>query len=126
MYLIDKPYISDFLIDTIKENHYQVVATKVAKELVADASLNWISEEEAIATIKNNPSQRIYSNSENVLRWIDKHFGGSELSKQINILKDKVKFREQIKAIFPKFKFKINSFYFKWNRSHSNHFSNFI
>ena len=55
MYLIDKPYISDFLIDTIKENHYQVVATKVAKELVADASLNWISEEEAIATIKNNP-----------------------------------------------------------------------
>ena len=106
MYLIDKPYISDFLIDTIKENHYQVVATKVAKELVADASLNWISEEEAIATIKNNPSQRIYSNSENVLRWIDKHFGGSELSKQINILKDKVKFREQIKAIFPKFKFK--------------------
>jgi hypothetical protein len=105
MYLIDKPYISDFLIDTIKENHYQIVATKVAKELVADASLNWISEDEAIATIKNNPSQRIYSNSENVLSWIDKHFGESELSKQINILKDKVKFREQIKAIFPEFKF---------------------
>lgn len=105
MYLIDKPYISDFLIDTIKENHYQIVATKVAKELVADASLNWISEDEAIATIKNNPSQRIYSNSENVLSWIDKHLGESELSNQINILKDKVKFREQIKAIFPEFKF---------------------
>ena len=105
MYLIDKPYISDFLIDTIKENHYQIVATKVAKELVASSSLNWISEDEAIATIKNNPSQRIYSNSENVLSWIDKHFGESELSKQINILKDKVKFREQIKAIFPEFKF---------------------
>lgn len=106
MYLIDNPYISDFLIDTIKENYYQVVATKAAKELVADPSLNWISEAEAIATIKNNPSQRIYSNSENVLSWIDKHFGESELSKQINILKDKTKFREQIKAIFPEFKFK--------------------
>ncbi|MCE2612337.1 ATP-grasp domain-containing protein [Flavobacteriaceae bacterium D16] len=105
MYLIDKPYISDFLIDTIKENHYQVVATKVAKELVTDASINWISEEQAIATLKNNPSQRIYSNSENVLSWIDKHLGESELSKQINILKDKVKFREQIKALFPAFKF---------------------
>ncbi len=105
MYLIDKPYISDFLINTIKENHYQVVATKMAKELVADTSLNWISEEDAIATIKNKPSQRIYSNSENVLSWLDKHFGESELSKQINILKDKVKFREQIKAIFPEFKF---------------------
>ena len=106
MFLIDKPYISDFLINTIKENHYQVVATKVAHELVVDPSLNWISEEEAIATIKNNPSQRIYSNSENVLSWIDKHFGESELSKQINILKDKAEFREQIKTIFPDFKFK--------------------
>lgn len=105
MYLIDKPYISDFLIDTIKENNYQVVATKVAKELVTDASINWISEEEAIATLKNNPSLRIYSNSENALSWIDKHFGESELSKQINILKDKVKFREQIKSLFPAFKF---------------------
>tara|TARA_R110000823_G_scaffold46360_3_gene118836 strand:+ start:223 stop:1392 length:1170 start_codon:yes stop_codon:yes gene_type:complete len=105
MFLIDKPYISDFLIDTIKENYYPVVATKVAKELVADATLNWISEEKAIATIKNNPSQRIYTNSENVLSWIDNHFGESELSKQINILKDKTKFREQIKALFPEFKF---------------------
>jgi hypothetical protein len=105
MYLIDKPYISDFLIDTIKEKHYQVVATKEAKELVTDASINWISEEEAIATLKNNPSQRIYSNSENVLSWIDKHFGETELSKQINILKDKVKFREHIKSLFPAFKF---------------------
>jgi len=106
MYLIDKPYISDFLIDTIKENHYQVVATKAAKELVCDDSLNWISEEEAIANIKNNPSQRIYSNSENVLSWINNHFEESELSKQINFLKDKAKFREQIKAMFPEFKFR--------------------
>jgi hypothetical protein len=105
MYLIDKPYISDFLIDTIKENHYPIVATKAARELIADTSLNWISEEEAIASIKNNPAQRLYSNSENVLSWIDKHLGESELSRQINILKDKAKFREQIKTIFPDFKF---------------------
>jgi len=106
MYLLDKPYISDFLVNTIKENHYKIVATKSAKDLVTDPSLNWISEEEAITIIKNNPSQRIYSNSENVLSWIDKHFGDSELSKQINILKDKAKFREHIKAIFPEYKFK--------------------
>jgi hypothetical protein len=105
MYLIDQPYISDFLIRTIKDHDYPVVATKMGKELVADASLNWITEEEAIATIIKNPSQRLYSNSENVLSWVDTHFGESELSKQINILKDKVKFREQINSIFPEFKF---------------------
>lgn len=60
----------------------------------------------AIAILKNNPSHKIYSNSENPLNWINKHFKESELSKQINILKDKAKFREQLKDIFPEFKFK--------------------
>jgi hypothetical protein len=106
MYLKDKPYVSDFLIDTIKKNNYQLVAIKSAKELVADASLNWMSEEEAIATLKKNPSQPIYSNSENALSWIKEHIGESELSKQINILKDKAEFREQIKVLFPDFKFR--------------------
>lgn len=106
MYLIDKPYVSDFLIDTIKKNNYQLVAIKSAKELVADASLNWMSEEEAIATLKKNPSQPIYSNSENALSWIKEHIGESELSKQINILKDKAEFREHIKVLFPDFKFR--------------------
>ena len=105
MFLIDKPYVSDFLIQTLKENNYAVVATKVARELVADTSLNWIREEEAIASLKTNPSQRIYSNSENALSWIDKHLGETELSKQINFLKDKAAFREQIKVLFPDFKF---------------------
>lgn len=105
MFLIDKPYVSDFLIQTLKENNYPVVATKAARELVADASLHWIREEEAIASLKNNPSQRFYSNSENALSWIDKHLGESELSKQIHFLKDKAAFREQIKVLFPDFKF---------------------
>ena len=105
MFLIDKPYVSDFLIQTLKENNYPVVATKVAHELVADTSLNWIGEKEAITSLKTNPSQRIYSNSENALSWIDTHLGESELSKQINFLKDKAAFREQIKVLFPDFKF---------------------
>ena len=28
MFLIDKPFASDFLINTIKENHFKIVATK--------------------------------------------------------------------------------------------------
>ena len=105
MYLIDKPYISEFLLDTIRENNYKIIATREAKELVTDSSLNWISEEEAILSLKNNPYQPVYSNSENALSWIENNFNESELSKQINVFKDKVAFREQIKAIFPDFKF---------------------
>jgi hypothetical protein len=52
MFLIDKPFVSDFLIETIKDNNYKIIATKVAKELVKDDSLAWIAEEEAIALLK--------------------------------------------------------------------------
>jgi hypothetical protein len=52
MFLIDKPFVSDFLIETIKDNNYKIIATKVAKELVKDDSLAWIAEEEAISLLK--------------------------------------------------------------------------
>ena len=106
MFLIDKPFVSDFLIKTIKDNNYKIIATKVAKELIKDDSLAWIAEEEAIALLKNNPEISLYSNSENALAWIDQYYGESELSSQLQVLKNKVKFRELIKELFPDFYFK--------------------
>jgi hypothetical protein len=106
MFLIDNPFVSDFLIDTIRTNNFKVVATKEAKELIKDDSLTWIAEDEAISLLKKKPQTSIYSNSENALAWIDKHHGESELSSQLNTLKDKVKFRELLKGLFPDFYFK--------------------
>jgi hypothetical protein len=106
MFLIDKPFVSDFLIETIKDNNYKIIATKVAKELVKDDSLAWIAEEEAIALLKNNSEVSLYSNSENALAWIDQYHRESELSSQLHVLKNKVKFRELIKELFPDFYFK--------------------
>ena len=45
MILIDKPFVSDFLINTIRDHNYKIVSTKQARELILDESLNWISEE---------------------------------------------------------------------------------
>jgi hypothetical protein len=42
----------------------------------------------------------LYSNSENALAWIDQYYGESELSGQLQVLKNKVKFRELIKSYF--------------------------
>ncbi len=106
MFLIDKPFVSDFLIKTIKDNNYKIIATKVAKELIKDDSLAWIAEEEALALLKKNPEISVYSNSENALAWIDQYYGESELSSQLHVLKNKVKFRELIKELFPDFYFK--------------------
>ncbi|MCF6223670.1 MAG: ATP-grasp domain-containing protein [Flavobacteriaceae bacterium] len=110
MILIDKPYISDFLIKTIKENNFEIVATKSAKELIKDDSLNWVSEEKAISTIKKDSRNRVYTNSENSLSWVFDNLKETNLPKQIQLFKDKFKFRELVKDIYPEFFFKIVKF----------------
>lgn len=106
MFLIDYPYVSDFLINTIKKNAFPIVATKSAKELISDESLNWISEEKAIQLFKENPNQLIYSNSENIINWVENNLKFSELPSKINIFKDKIKFRELLKDVYPNYFFK--------------------
>jgi len=106
MILIDKPFVSDYLINTIKECKYSVVATEVAKELVNDDSLSWVSEEQAAGYIKENPETPLYTNSENALTWIATHLNGSPFAEQAQLFKDKLRFRELIQASFPDFFFK--------------------
>ena len=103
MFLLDKPYISDFLIQTIKENNFPVVASSEAKELVSDITLNWIPEEEVIENCKNQSQPAIYSNSENTIQWVNKNLSFSDLPKKIMFFKNKIKFRELIKDIYPNY-----------------------
>ncbi len=105
MFLIDKPYVSDFLIETIKKNNFQIVATKEAKELVTDNSLNWISEIDAENTIKNNPNQPVYSNSENSISWVEKNVSATTLPNKIKVFKNKIQFRELLKDTYPNYFF---------------------
>lgn len=106
MIIIDKPYASDFLIKTIKENNFQIISTVNAREMIVDNSLNWISEKEAINKLKEDPSTKIYTNSENSIAWIEKNLGFSELPGQIQTFKNKIKFRKLLKTSFPDYFFK--------------------
>jgi len=106
MILIDKPFVSDFLINTIRDHNYKIVSTKQARELILDESLNWISEESAIAEIKKDPKKLVYTNSENSISWIFKNLQSTKLPYQIKLFKDKFRFRELIKDSFPGFFFK--------------------
>ncbi len=103
MFLIDDPFVSDFLINTIRDGNYKIVATKEAKELILDESLNWISEKKAIDLLVKDPDTPIYTNSENSIAWIIKNLESSKLPAQIQLFKDKFKFRELIKDSFPDF-----------------------
>ncbi|MDP3357944.1 MAG: ATP-grasp domain-containing protein [Lutibacter sp.] len=106
MILIDQPYISAFLLKTIKENHLEIVSTEAARAMIFDDSLNWISEKEAAEFIKKNPNSPLYTNSENTISWIEKNLASTKLPSQIQVFKNKIEFRELLKGIFPDYFFK--------------------
>ena len=106
MLLIDHPYISEFLIETIKNNRFPIVSTKSARELISKENLNWVSEKEAIQQFKENPNQLIYSNSENVISWVENNLNFTKLPSQISVFKDKIKFRQLLKDVYPNYFFK--------------------
>jgi len=106
MLLIDKPFASDFLIKTIKENKFPIIKTATSKSMVSDESLNWISEKDAIERYKNETDLLLYSNSENAISWIEKNLSFSKLPNQIQFFKNKILFRELLKDAFPNYYFK--------------------
>jgi hypothetical protein len=106
MILIDQPYISSFLLQTIKENNLEIVSTEAARAMISDGSLNWIPENEALEFIKNNKNCKLYTNSENTIGWIEKNLASTKLPSQIQVFKNKIKFRELLKDLFPDYFFK--------------------
>jgi hypothetical protein len=106
MILIDQPYISKYLLQTIKENNLKIVSTEVARTMISDESLNWIPENEAAEFITNNPGYPLYTNSENSISWVEKNLASTKLPSHIHIFKNKIKFRELLKDTFPNYFFK--------------------
>lgn len=106
MILIDQPFASDFLIQTIKDCHFPIVETTIAKAMILDTTLNWISEEKAVQQLKENPKTRVYTNSENSIYWVEKNIAFSTLPNKIKTFKNKITFRELIKDAYPTYFFK--------------------
>ncbi|MCF7823874.1 MAG: ATP-grasp domain-containing protein [Candidatus Marinimicrobia bacterium] len=105
IFLIDGPYVSDFLKQSIYEFNIPVVKTAIAKNILIHTKTNFLSERDAIAKLKKNPAIRIYTNSENALTWIYSHVTDHEYIKHIHEAKDKVLFRRRLKDRHPNFYF---------------------
>lgn len=106
MFFVDKPYISDFLKKTLKESGIPVVGTDTAKQLDLYKGTKIISENEAVEMVKKPGTSKIYTTSENSIGWIAKHLQFSDLPGKIEIFKNKLKFRQLIKPMFPEFYFR--------------------
>ncbi|MFP4547710.1 MAG: ATP-grasp domain-containing protein [Fidelibacterota bacterium] len=106
MIIIDKPYISDFLLNTIKDNNFPIIETQTARKMIGAADLNWISEADARATFQNKPFTKLYTNSENAIAWIERNLTSTDIPRQCDIFKNKIKFRELIQYHYPDYYFR--------------------
>ena len=106
MFFVDKPYVSEFFKMTVRDNAIPVVGTEIAKKSGLYSGTNIISEERAVEMVRESGNLPIYTTSENSIGWISKHLAFSDLPGKIELFKDKLKFRELTKSIFPDFYFK--------------------
>ncbi len=106
MFFADKPYVSDFFKKTVRDNNIPVVGTEAAKALDLLPGTNIIDEDKAAELAEDSANLRAYALSENSIGWIAEHLGHTDLPQKIDRFKDKLKFREFTRDIFPDFYFR--------------------
>jgi len=107
MIIIEKPYVSEFLIDTIVQNDWSVLDNDAVDEAdIEEDAFEIVSTEDAAKHYLTQEYPLIYSNSENSVAWVLQNLPDSKLSSYIKLFKDKIAFREMLQEMYPDFYFK--------------------
>ena len=94
MIILNKPYVSDFLVETIDKNNFSVLDNEIARKYFP---------QERLTKTKDAVDEKLfYSNSENSIDWILENMADSELAEMIRISKDKALFRKKLKSVYRK------------------------
>lgn len=104
MIIIEKPYISDFLKETLKQYQLPVLKTETAREMLGAGTYHFVEPGDVIARAGNG--LHIYTPSENAIHWISENLQQSSLPEKINFFKDKYRFRQLTQHLFPEFKYR--------------------
>lgn len=102
MILLDQPYISDFLKETIKNNNLSAIDTG---NVIINNDLKLTNSDDFINKFREGFDSKIYSSSENAIGWILKNLKFSDYPEKINFFKNKFLFRTQTNEFFPDFYF---------------------
>jgi len=109
MMILDKPYVSKFLEDSLIDMQIPVLKNKALEELNINSKILTIDENEFIKRVKLSQIPLIFSNSENSINWIKQNLSFTDLPKKISIFKDKYEFRKIMQPFYPNYFFqKVN------------------
>lgn len=104
MFILEGPYISDYIEKTIIESRFPVIDTPFLKSNKRYDEFNLLTEKEAISTLELG-NDILYSNSENVIEWVENNLKKTQYPSFIQLFKNKVNFREVIQSLYPDFYF---------------------
>jgi hypothetical protein len=104
MFILEAPYVSDFLKQTILDRQSPVLANDVAVKHFGPEAPVLCSAQDFVA--RTSPDLPVYSNSENAIDWIGTHLQTTGLPDTIRTFKDKVLFRQLIRDMHPDYVFK--------------------
>jgi hypothetical protein len=85
MIIAEFPYVSDFLKDTICNNGFKLITTENTDAIFKKRKPNLITSEQTVESFKQNPNQKVYTNSENSISWIIQKLPFTDLPRQIII-----------------------------------------
>ena len=107
MFILEKPYVSEFLVDTIVQNDWPVLDNTIVEDanIEEGAFILWENKKAANYYLQQE-FPLIYSDSENAISWILENLPKSNLTSYIKLFKDKIQFRELLKEIYPNFYFR--------------------
>lgn len=105
MFLIDGPFVSDFVKESLVKYQFPVINTVVSQKMGLLKETNLISEAEALVKLKELDLPSLYTNSENAIGWISDNLTFSKIPDSIDMFKDKHRFRVLTEALYPTFFF---------------------
>lgn len=100
------PFVSDLMANFIKCNDLKILKNDFTDNDERFRDLKKIDESVLKQRNFDNGEIVVYSNSENSLSKILELFAGTDFADKINIFKDKSRFRELLKSLYPKFYYK--------------------
>lgn len=102
MVILERPFASDMMVDTIEKNSIPVLKNEMSEKRVSNGVV--LSDAEFAAEYKK--TGKLYTVSENALGWIYEHIEDKRFLDSISIVKDKNAFRKICRDIYPDFFFK--------------------
>ncbi|MHB1654484.1 MAG: ATP-grasp domain-containing protein [Desulfitobacteriaceae bacterium] len=105
MIILEKPYLSDLLLDTVRDLEIEVLRNETARSSGLDERY-LLDEETFIQRLKTEPKSPLYTNSEDSIPWIQANLAWSDLPDRIEIFKNKARFRKLLQPLYPDYWYK--------------------